>query len=152
MQPISSGLKRASLQDTTENAEKDLFALFTEMQQSPKLFKIKEFKRAGKRHVIEKVPKIQTVQIPAASVLATINNMHKERLIDAVYGKNKKQKRQLERKLKALRQRIRKEKTRFVDDDEYSWLNSSDEDEYNMDDWRGKEIRSDGERVASLDS
>jgi hypothetical protein len=42
--------------------------------------------------------------------------MHRERLIDAVHGKNKKQKKQLERKLKSLRVRIKKEKTRFVDD------------------------------------
>lgn len=92
MQPFNIGLKRASQPDGSDKKsnEKELYDLFTEMQQSPKLFKLKEFKRAGKRHVIEKVPKIQTVQIPAASISATINNLHKERLIDAVYGKNKK--------------------------------------------------------------
>jgi len=110
------------------------------MQQSPKLFPIREFKRAGKKHVIEKVPMIQTINIPAASISNVINNMHKERLTDAVYGKNKKSKKQLERKLKVLRQVIKKEKTSSMDDPTYSWLYSSDEAEFDREIKDDKEI------------
>lgn len=39
---------------------------------------------------------------------------------------------------------------RFVDDDDYSWLNSSDEDERTRDDWKGsKEVKSNDEKFGS---
>ena len=78
-------------------------------ENNTKKFELKEFTRAGKRHVIDKIPKISAVVIPAASISKQINNMYKERLEDAVYGRKRKVQKNLDRKLKVLRETIKKE-------------------------------------------
>lgn len=56
MHSFSHVFKSAQKDGTQE--ERELSELFTEMKKSPKLFKIKDYKRAGKRLVFEKVPTI----------------------------------------------------------------------------------------------
>jgi hypothetical protein len=59
-------------------------------EDNTKKFELKEFTRAGKRHKIDKIPTNSAVVIPAASISRQINNMHKEKLEDAVYGRKRK--------------------------------------------------------------